>query len=114
MSTTHTHERTTETRRTQRFFSLSLRPLCLCGSWLAVVAVVTAASLVAQGGGGQAADTRLPPVPPPPLPQVTYQDLLEGYKHPSRWLTYSGDYTGRRHSPLKQITPDNVHRLAAQ
>ena len=48
------------------------------------------------------------------LPQVTYQDLLDGLKHPSRWLTYSGDYTGRRHSPLKQITPDNVSRLAAQ
>ena len=42
------------------------------------------------------------------------QDLLDGLKHPSRWLTYSGDYTGRRHSPLKQITVDNVHRLAAQ
>jgi alcohol dehydrogenase (cytochrome c) len=51
---------------------------------------------------------------PPVLPQVTYQDLLTGLGHPSRWLTYSGDYTGRRHSPLKQITPDNVNRLAAQ
>jgi outer membrane protein assembly factor BamB len=27
---------------------------------------------------------------------------------------YSGDYTGRRHSPLNQITPANVGRLAAQ
>ena len=49
-----------------------------------------------------------PAAPPPPLPLVTAQDLLDGLKHPSRWLTYSGDYTGRRHSPLKQITPDNV------
>jgi alcohol dehydrogenase (cytochrome c) len=47
-------------------------------------------------------------------PNVTYQDLLAGLKDPSRWLTYSGDYSGQRHSPLKQITPDNVHRLAAQ
>ena len=43
-----------------------------------------------------------------------YQDLLEGYKNPARWLTFSGDYSGQRHSPLKQITPDNAHRLAAQ
>ena len=46
----------------------------------------------------------LPPMPPPVLPPVTTQDLLDGLKHPARWLTYSGDYTGRRHSPLKQIT----------
>src|SRR5690606_13221507 len=26
-------------------------------------------------------------------------------------LTFSGDYSGKRHSPLTQITPDNVHRL---
>jgi alcohol dehydrogenase (cytochrome c) len=48
------------------------------------------------------------------LPSITYQDLLSGLKHPSRWLTYSGDYTGQRHSPLTQITPENVSRLAAQ
>src|SRR3989442_4042726 len=45
---------------------------------------------------------------------VTYQDLLNGLKNPSAWLTYSGDYSGQRHSPLKQITPDNAHRLTAQ
>lgn len=27
------------------------------------------------------------------------------------WLTYHGDYTGQRHSPLAQITPDNVGHL---
>jgi alcohol dehydrogenase (cytochrome c) len=27
------------------------------------------------------------------------------------WPTYHGDYTGQRHSRLKQITPDNVHQL---
>ena len=36
-------------------------------------------------------------------PSVTPQDLLDGVKDPSRWLTYSGDYNGHRHSPLKQI-----------
>jgi alcohol dehydrogenase (cytochrome c) len=47
-------------------------------------------------------------------PAVTSQDLLNGLKNPSSWLTYSGDYTGQRHSPLKQITPENAHRLSAQ
>jgi glucose dehydrogenase len=45
---------------------------------------------------------------------VTFQDLLDGLKNPSRWLTYSGDYSGQRHSPLTQITPANVDRLAAR
>ena len=27
------------------------------------------------------------------------------------WPTYHGDYSGRRHSKLKQITPDNVNQL---
>src|SRR5262245_49332893 len=45
---------------------------------------------------------------------ITYQDLLAGFENPARWLTYSGDYTGRRHSPLTQITPANVSRLSAQ
>ncbi len=45
---------------------------------------------------------------------VTYQDLLNGLKNPSRWLMYHGDYTGQRHSPLTQITPASVNRLTAQ
>ena len=45
---------------------------------------------------------------------ITYDDLLNGLKNPSSWLMYSGDYTGQRHSPLKQITPENAPRLAAQ
>ena len=49
-----------------------------------------------------------------PLPGVTYRDILDGLKVPGRWLTYSGDYTGRRHSPLTQITPQNVSGLTHQ
>ncbi|MGQ0736043.1 MAG: pyrroloquinoline quinone-dependent dehydrogenase [Acidobacteriota bacterium] len=45
---------------------------------------------------------------------VTSQQLLEGLANPTRWLTYSGDYSGRRHSPLTEITPGNAARLAAQ
>ena len=43
--------------------------------------------------------------------QIGANDLLRGLSSPSRWLTYSGDYTSKRHSPLTQITPDNVAHL---
>jgi alcohol dehydrogenase (cytochrome c) len=45
---------------------------------------------------------------------VTFQDLRNGLKDPARWLMYSGDLTGQRHSPLTQLTPANVNRLSAQ
>ena len=45
---------------------------------------------------------------------VTSRDLLDGFRNPTRWLHYSGDYTGQRHSPLTQITPQNVNRLSPQ
>ena len=64
-----------------------------------VVGVVcaTIAALAQQSTGGPAA-----------------ADLLAGLRHPERWITFSGDYTGQRHSPLTEIAPANVHRLAAQ
>ena len=50
---------------------------------------------------------------PPPL--VSAQELLEGLKADgSRWLMFGGNYTNQRHSPLTQITPANVSRLAPQ
>jgi len=45
---------------------------------------------------------------------VTSQMLMDGLKDPTKWLMFGGDYTSRRHSPLKQITPQNVDRLAPQ
>jgi len=45
---------------------------------------------------------------------ISYRDILEGLKDPSRWLTFSGDYSGRRHSPITQITRDNVGGLIAE
>src|SRR5436190_20532866 len=48
------------------------------------------------------------------LRDVTSKALLDGLKNTGRWLTYSGDYTSRRYSPLKQITPGNVQNLAAK
>jgi alcohol dehydrogenase (cytochrome c) len=79
---------------------------------------MAAGSIVAgQNLAGQSGAPLVPTLasaPPPVLPPVTAADLAKGLEHPSRWLTYSGDYTGRRHSPLKQITPGNASRLAAQ
>ena len=45
---------------------------------------------------------------------ITSRDLSDGLANPSRWLTYSGDFTGQRFSPLSQITPANAEQLAAQ
>jgi alcohol dehydrogenase (cytochrome c) len=45
---------------------------------------------------------------------ITNKDLLAGLSNSSAWLTYSGDYSGQRHSPLEQLTPSNVGQLAAQ
>src|ERR1700731_3326142 len=44
--------------------------------------------------------------------QVTPQRLLDSAKEPQNWLTYSGDYAGRRFSELNQINTANAHSLA--
>ena len=41
--------------------------------------------------------------------QVQYEEILRGPSH--NWLTYSGDYAARRHSPLDQINRHNVKAL---
>src|SRR5215831_657635 len=46
--------------------------------------------------------------------EVSSQQLVDGLANPSRWLTYSGDYSGQRHSPLTQITSSNVQQLTVQ
>src|SRR5216684_1879192 len=43
--------------------------------------------------------------------QVTPQRLLDSAKEPQNWLTYSGDYAGRRFSTLDQINTANAHAL---
>ena len=35
--------------------------------------------------------------------QVTSQRIIDAAKTPADWLTYSGGYSGWRHSPLSQI-----------
>jgi alcohol dehydrogenase (cytochrome c) len=46
--------------------------------------------------------------------QVTFERLLNSGKEPQNWLTYSGDYSGRRFSPLDQINRKNAHTLVAK
>jgi glucose dehydrogenase len=43
--------------------------------------------------------------------QVTPERLVNSAKEPQNWLTYSGDYAGRRFSTLDQITTANVHSV---
>jgi alcohol dehydrogenase (cytochrome c) len=43
---------------------------------------------------------------------VPAERLVKASTEPANWLTYSGDYAGRRYSGLKEITPTNVHQLA--
>ncbi len=43
--------------------------------------------------------------------QVTYDRLLHADQEPQNWLTYSGNYSGTRYSPLTQITSANVRDL---
>jgi len=47
-----------------------------------------------------------------PSPAIDGKDLLNGLANPSRWLTHSGNYASTRHSPLTQITPENISKLA--
>lgn len=51
-----------------------------------------------------------------PIPRLVSQEEIEqGLPvDGSRWLTFGGDYSNQRHSPLTQITPANVDRLVPQ
>jgi len=42
---------------------------------------------------------------------VTAESLLAAGTNPEEWLTYSGSYSGWRHSTLTEITPANVSQL---
>lgn len=46
---------------------------------------------------------------------VTEQELRDGLPvDGSRWITFGGNYANHRHSPLTQITPQNVAQLVPQ
>jgi alcohol dehydrogenase (cytochrome c) len=46
-----------------------------------------------------------------PSVDVSWEDLLTARSRTDEWLTYSGALDGWRHSPLREITPDNVSGL---
>ena len=47
----------------------------------------------------------------PPGP-ISNQELIDGLKADgANWLTFGGNYSNHRYSPLTQITPDNVSKL---
>jgi len=46
--------------------------------------------------------------------QVSSDRIVKAGQEPHNWLTYSGNYNGQRHSPLSQITPENVKNLELQ
>src|SRR5436853_256721 len=46
--------------------------------------------------------------------QVTAARIANSSKEPQNWLTYSGDYAGRRFSTLDQINAANVHSLVVK
>lgn len=46
--------------------------------------------------------------------QVSYQRLVNATREPHNWLTYSGDYAGRRFSSLHQINSANVQNLTVR
>lgn len=43
--------------------------------------------------------------------QVPYQRILQNEPNSGNWLTYSGNYSAHRFSPLAQLTPTNVGKL---
>jgi alcohol dehydrogenase (cytochrome c) len=48
------------------------------------------------------------------LSQVTFERLVNSAKEPQNWMTYSGDYTGKRFSSLDQITVSNARTMVAK
>src|SRR6266849_9390841 len=46
--------------------------------------------------------------------QVSFDRILGANKEPQNWLTYSGTTMSQRHSPLTQVTPENVKNLELQ
>ena len=46
--------------------------------------------------------------------QVTFERLLNSSKEPQSWLTYSGDYSGRRFSELEQVNTTTAQSLVVK
>ncbi|HSY90719.1 MAG TPA: PQQ-dependent dehydrogenase, methanol/ethanol family [Candidatus Binatus sp.] len=48
------------------------------------------------------------------LAQVTFERLVNSAKEPQNWMTYSGDYSGKRFSALDQVNITNARTLVAK
>ena len=83
-----------------------MRVKVVVGSLIAGSVALLGATLIAQGGAA--------PVPSFATANINSGDVAAGLKNPARWLSYSGDYTSQRYSPLTQITAANVSQLSAQ
>lgn len=46
--------------------------------------------------------------------QVTFDRIVHSAKEPENWMTYSGDYSGKRFSGLDQINISNAHSMVAK
>src|SRR5580692_9086458 len=46
--------------------------------------------------------------------QVTFERLVNSAKEPQNWMTYSGDYSGRRFSALDQVNVSNARTMVAK
>ena len=46
--------------------------------------------------------------------EVSFRRVTNAAQEPHNWITYSGDYTGRRYSTLEQINRSNAEHLAVQ
>src|SRR5689334_8314620 len=47
----------------------------------------------------------------PLLAQVPFERIRLAEREPGNWLTYSGNYSAHRHSPLDQVDTTSVSRL---
>ena len=65
----------------------------------ACVVAAALGALLADGGAAQ---------------QVTPERIVRARAEAGNWLTYSGSYSSQRHTPLRQITPQNVRNLEQQ
>src|SRR5262245_43413995 len=43
--------------------------------------------------------------------KVNFNRILKARDEPHNWITYYGDYDGKRYSPLDQINVDNIKSL---
>lgn len=76
----------------------------LAGTLASAVAVAVAFSAFSVDTGAQQQKPSI----------VTAEQLAAGPGGAGQWLMFGGDYGARRHSPLTQITPQNVSRLVHQ